>query len=62
MRAYLTSSTPRPNRTRAEALFQSIEPHLNVNEKGEIIKDDNTVINDNTVILFNMLYATVVVT
>ena len=44
MRAYLTISTPRPYRTRAEALFQSIEPHLNVNEKGEIIKDDNTVI------------------
>lgn len=44
MRSYLTISTPRPYRTRAEALFQSIEPHLNVNEKGEIIKDDNTVI------------------
>ena len=44
MRAYLTISTPRPYRTRAEALFQSIEPYLNVNEKGEIIKDDNTVI------------------
>ena len=44
MRAYLTISTPKPYRTRAEALFQSIEPHLNVNEKGEIIKDDNTVI------------------
>ena len=44
MRAYLTISTPRPYRTRAEALFQAIEPHLNVNEKGEVIKDDNTVI------------------
>ena len=44
MRAYLTISTPRPYRTRAEALFQSIEPHLNVNEKGEVIKDDNSVI------------------
>lgn len=44
MRAYLTISTPRPYRTRAEALFQSIQQYLNVNEKGEVIKDDNTVI------------------
>lgn len=44
MRSYLTISTPKPYRTRAEALFQSIEPHLNVNEKGEIIKEDNNVI------------------
>ena len=44
MRSYLTISTPKPYRTRAEALFQTIEPHLNVNEKGEIIKDDNSVI------------------
>ena len=45
MRQYLTISTPKPYRTRAEALFQAIEPHLNVNEKGEIIRDDNTVID-----------------
>ena len=44
MRHYLTISTPKPYRTRAESLFQTIEPYLNVNEKGEIIKDDNTVI------------------
>ena len=44
MRHYLTISTPKPYRTRAEALFQSIEPYLNVNEKGEVIKDDNSVI------------------
>lgn len=44
MRHYLTISTPRPYRSRAESLFQSLEPHLNVNEKGEIIKDDNSVI------------------
>lgn len=44
MRNYLTISTPKPYRSRAEALFQTIEPHLNVNEKGEIIKDDNAVI------------------
>lgn len=44
MRSYLTISTPKPYRTRAESLFQSIEPYLNVNEKGEIIKDDNAVI------------------
>lgn len=45
MRHYLTISTPKPYRTRAESLFQSIEPYLNVNEKGEIIKDDKTVID-----------------
>lgn len=44
MRHYLSISTPKPYRSRAESLFQSLEPHLNVNEKGEIIKDDNTVI------------------
>ena len=44
MRHYLNISTPRPYRSRAESLFQSLEPHLNVNEKGEIIKDDNSVI------------------
>ena len=44
MRSYLTISTPKPYRSRAEALFQSMEPYLNVNEKGEIIKDDNSVI------------------
>lgn len=45
MRNYLTISTPRPYRSRAESLFQSLEPHLNVNDKGEIIKEDNTVID-----------------
>ena len=44
MRHYLTTSTPKPYRTRAEALFQSLEPHLNVNELGEVIKDDGSVI------------------
>ena len=44
MRNYLTISTPKPYRTRAESLFQSLEPHLNVNELGEVIKDDGSVI------------------
>lgn len=44
MRSYLSISTPKPYRSRAEALFQTIEPYLNVNDKGEIIKDDNSVI------------------
>lgn len=49
MRHYLTVSTPKPYRSRAEALFQSIEPWLNVNEKGEIIQADNSVIESSRV-------------
>lgn len=45
MRHYLSISTPRPYRSRAESLFQSLEPYLNVNEKGEIIKEDQSVID-----------------
>ena len=44
MRHYLTVSTPKPYRSRAESLFQSLEPYLNVNDIGEIIKDDGSVI------------------
>ena len=44
MRNYLTVSTPKPYRSRAESLFQSLESHLNVNELGEIIKDDGSII------------------
>ena len=43
MRHYLTVSTPKPYRSRAESLFQSLEPYLNVNDIGEIIKDDGSV-------------------
>ena len=44
MRHYLSVSTPKPYRTRAESLFQSLEPYLNVNDLGEIIKDDGSII------------------
>ena len=44
MRHYLSISTPRVYRSRAESLFESIKNYLNVNEKGEIIKDDNSII------------------
>ena len=44
MRNYLTVSTPKPYRARAHSLFQSLEPHLNVNELGEVIKDDGSTI------------------
>ena len=44
MRHYLSVSTPKPYRTRAESLFQSLEPYLNVNELGELIKDDGSII------------------
>ena len=44
MRNYLTVSTPKPYRARAQSLFQSLEPHLNVNDLGEVIKDDGSTI------------------
>ena len=36
MRNYISVSTPKPYRNRAQALFQSIEPHIKFNDRGEI--------------------------
>lgn len=40
MRRFITLSTPRQYRSRAESLFDFIQPHIRYNEKGEVI--DNT--------------------
>lgn len=37
MRRFITLSTPRQYRSRAETLFDFVEPHMRFNEKGEII-------------------------
>lgn len=37
MRRFITLSTPRQYRSRAESLFDFIQPHIHYNEKGEII-------------------------
>ena len=41
MRRIVTLSTPRPYRSRAENLFDFLQPHLRYNEKGEVF-DGNT--------------------
>ena len=47
MRNYLTITTPKPYRSRAERLFSVLEPNIRWNEKGEIIhKVTNTPINN----------------
>ena len=45
MRESISLATPIASRARAIALFNSIEPHLNVNDRGEVITDDNDVIS-----------------
>ena len=45
MRGSISLATPIASRVRAIALFNSIEPHLNVNDRGEVITDDNDVIS-----------------
>lgn len=45
MRDTISLATPLASRSRAIALFNSIEPHLNVNDRGEIITDDNEIID-----------------
>ena len=46
MRSYLTISTPKPYRSRAQALFESIESFIKFNERGEIKdKSDNVIEN-----------------
>ena len=37
MRRFITLSTPRQYRSRAESLFDFIQPHIRYNEKGEVI-------------------------
>lgn len=44
MRQDITISTPKPYQTRARALFQSLEPFLKFNERGEIYNDQEQLI------------------
>jgi len=39
LRRFITLSTPRPYRVRAERLFDFIDPHVKFNERGEIIDE-----------------------
>ena len=46
MRNYIVVSTPKPYRSRAQALFNTVESFLKFNERGEIFdKDDNIIPN-----------------
>lgn len=45
MRDSISLATPLASRSRAIALFNSIEPHLNVNDRGEVITDNNETID-----------------
>ena len=45
MRDSVSTATPLASRAHAISLFNSIEPHLNVNDRGEIITDENKVID-----------------
>ena len=49
MRNYITTATPKPYRSRAEALFHSLESYLNVNKSGEIIQDDGSAIESSRI-------------
>ena len=44
MRDSVSTATPLASRAHAIGLFNSIEPHLKVNDRGEIITDDNNII------------------
>ena len=44
MRQDIGSSTPKPYKKRAQALFQSMEPFLKFNERGEILSASNQLI------------------
>ena len=44
MRHYLTVSTPKPYRTRAQALLENVSSFLHFNERGEIYDKENNII------------------
>ena len=46
MRHYLTVSTPKPYRTRAQALLESVSPFLQYNERGEIYDKEHNIIDN----------------
>ena len=45
MRDSISIAPPIASQARAIALFNSIEPHLNVNDRGEVITDENDIIS-----------------
>lgn len=46
LRKFITLSTPRAYRMRAERLFDFIDPHVKFNERGEIIEENGDVIRN----------------
>ena len=49
MRNYITVSTPKPYRSRAQALFESISSFLRFTERGEVYDKENNLINNSRV-------------
>lgn len=49
MRNYLSVVTPKPYRHRAQSLLQSIEPYVKFNDRGEILDDNNQVIENSRI-------------
>ena len=45
MRQGIVESTPKPYQARAKTLFQSLEPFLRINERGEIFDDNNQLVH-----------------
>ena len=46
MRHYLSVSTPKPYRTRAQALLENLSPFLRFNERGEIYDKENNIMEN----------------
>ena len=46
MRHYITVSTPKPYRSRAQALLENVSPFLRYNERGEILDNENNTIDN----------------
>ena len=46
MRNVIAANSPKPYRTRANALYQGLEPFLKFNERGEIFDDKGNLISD----------------
>ena len=49
MRNYLTVTTPKPYRSRAQALFESMQQFLKYNDRGELLDADNKAIENSRV-------------
>ena len=49
LRKRLVSMTPKPFQTRAQGLMRFVEDKVKVNEKGELLTDDNTVLHGSNI-------------